>query len=300
MKAPIKPIYLQERRNESLTAAARELRTAKTPLPCNCRERARKKGIEHLLEASLAQDTTGNVAAAEVVLNGALLGALRLGEGSRAAEGAGKGRVLKADDADVVGTADGGRAGHASGHLDLDGEVGGGDGRETAEADARNVLRHLGVLERGGISTARCAVDGGLEWTGTVLVDLVEGHGDGSVIRAGWETGARARASSSRDTRLRGALCGLAAAGTLHGLAGLPVASLLGAGGARSGRATSHERGDGRGSIYRPAALGPAESAGPVGAELSLPDDGSISFGTAGWGCAVTGSAVDDCMGSLV
>lgn len=58
---------------------------------------------------------------AEVVLDGALAGSRRLGEGSGATEGACKRRVLHLDDADVGRAADGAGAGHASGHLDLEG-----------------------------------------------------------------------------------------------------------------------------------------------------------------------------------
>jgi hypothetical protein len=67
----------------------------------------------------LAEDTAGEVALAEVELDGALLSRGGLGEGSGAAEGTGKGRVLQAHDADVCGTAGGTLASHALGHLDL-------------------------------------------------------------------------------------------------------------------------------------------------------------------------------------
>lgn len=67
----------------------------------------------------LAEDAAGEVALAEVELDGALPGRGGLGEGSGATEGAGKGRVLQADDADVCSAAGGTLASHALGHLDL-------------------------------------------------------------------------------------------------------------------------------------------------------------------------------------
>jgi hypothetical protein len=56
---------------------------------------------------------------AEIVLNGTLLGSGRLREGGGATEGASKGSVLHAHNADIGGTSCGTSAGHALGHLDL-------------------------------------------------------------------------------------------------------------------------------------------------------------------------------------
>lgn len=67
----------------------------------------------------LAEDAAGHVALAQVVLDSALLGGGGLCEGSGATEGTGQSGVLHADDADVLGAADGTLASHTLGHLDL-------------------------------------------------------------------------------------------------------------------------------------------------------------------------------------
>ena len=90
-----------------------------------------------------SEDTTSEVALAEVVLDSSLLGSRALGESGRATKGTRESLVLHADDADVAGTADLAGAGHALGHLDLDGEVGGGGCGETADADTGDVHHDL-------------------------------------------------------------------------------------------------------------------------------------------------------------
>lgn len=90
----------------------------------------------------------------EAVGDGALASSLGLSEGSRAAKGTGSSTVGNADNADVLGTTCLAVAGHASGHLDLEGEVGVCFQGETADAEARNILGDFGVLEGTGIGTA--------------------------------------------------------------------------------------------------------------------------------------------------
>lgn len=67
----------------------------------------------------LAEDTTGKVTLAEVVLDGTLLGSGGLCEGSRAAEGSSESSVLHANNADVLGATGGTLASHTLGHLNL-------------------------------------------------------------------------------------------------------------------------------------------------------------------------------------
>ena len=73
----------------------------------------------HLLEVSLAEDTTGHVALAEVVLDSPLPGGGALGESCGATKGTGKRLVLHADNADVGGATGCALASHTSRHLDL-------------------------------------------------------------------------------------------------------------------------------------------------------------------------------------
>ena len=159
----------------------------------------------------LAKDTAGHVPLAEVVLDSALLRGGALGEGSGATEGTGESAVLEADNADVAGATGGTLAGHALGHLDLDGEVGGGSSGETANADTRDVLGDLCILECGGVGSARGGVDLGGERASTVLVDLVEGHGDGAIVGSGGETRCSTRTSGGSHRVLDSALRGLGA-----------------------------------------------------------------------------------------
>ena len=75
---------------------------------------------------------------------------------------------------DLVGAAGGALAGHALGHLDLQGEVGVGGEREALDTQAGNVLDDLGVLEGLGVCAARGAVDGSCKRTSAVLVNLYD------------------------------------------------------------------------------------------------------------------------------
>jgi hypothetical protein len=127
------------------------------------------------------------MALAKVVLDGALLGRSGLRESRGSTKRTCKRRVLHADDTHVGSASSSALASHASGHLDLDGEVHGRCGRQTADADARDVLGDLCVLEGGGVGAARGGVDLGGQRAGTVLVDLVECHGDGAVVGGGGE-----------------------------------------------------------------------------------------------------------------
>lgn len=153
----------------------------------------------------VGSESTSEAALAEVVLNGALLGGSGLGEGDGAAKWAGKGTVLELGNAGVGGASDGAGAGHASWHLDGDGEVHGLCCGETTDADTWDILgnsgcelldhvremwkwRKLTGLECGDISSSGCGVNHCGQWSSTILVDLVEGHGESSIISGGWET----------------------------------------------------------------------------------------------------------------
>ena len=252
---------------------------------------------------------------AEVILDGPLLrrGALR--ERRTTTERSGKGRILHADDAHVARAASGTLASHASGHLDLDGKVHGGGSGQAADADAGHVLGDGSVLEGGGVGAARGGVDLCGERAGAVLVDLVEGHGDGAVVGSGGEARGGALAGGGGDALLSGALgrLGACAGGRAALLAAAEEAaeeltfggsgrSALGSLGGSTGGSCAgcagtgaHERSNGSGGIDRATALSAAESRG-LAAHLFSTDDGSIGLRAAKGRGAVTGSAISNYM----
>jgi len=245
----------------------------------------------------LSEDTAGHVALAEVVLDRALLSGSALGEGSGATERTGKGSVLHADDADVGGATGGTGAGHASGHLDLDGEVLDGGGGETSNTDTGDVLHDGCVLEGGGVGASGGGVDLGGQGTGTVLVDLVEGHGDGAVVGSGGKTRCGSSTCGFGNTTLSS--CGLGASrgstGTASATTGKSIeeATLGTSCGTGTGSSTSHEHGDSGTSVNGTATLGASKSRG-LATHLAGADDGSISLRTAERRSAVARSTVLD------
>ena len=178
---------------------------------------------------------------------------------------------------------------HASWHLDLDWEVSGLGSGETTEANAGHVLGDLGILECGWVSATGGGVNLSGQWASTVLVDLVEGHGDGAIVGAGWE-----------------ALGGLlASAGATRGLA-LSIATaeesseltLVVAGcGCRGARA--HKGGDGLGSIDWSSTGGATKSAGLASTYLPGADDGGVLLGAALWRWGVTRNTISNCCKSI-
>jgi len=108
----------------------------------------------------------------ELVGNGALPGRSGLCEGDRATEGTSTRTVANAHDTNVGGTGDGSVASHASGHLDLHLEVGGGRKRETLDAQTGNVLGDGSGLHSSLAGSAGGAIHIGCEGTSSVLVDL--------------------------------------------------------------------------------------------------------------------------------
>jgi len=227
------------------------------------------------------------VTLAEVVLDSSLLSTCGHGECSGATEWAGEGGVLETDDADVVGATGGAGAGHASWHLDLDWEVGGLSCGETANANTWDVLGDLCVLERSWVSASGCWVDLGGQWTSTVLVDLVEGHGDLTAVRASWETSGSTLTSGLGDTLFGSSL------GCLLASASCALGSLLSELTLGGSWCTAHEGGNSCASIDW-AVAGAAKSGGLVGAHLACADDGGIGLRAAARGCAVTWSAIRD------
>ena len=120
----------------------------------------------------------------EAIGDGALAGSGSLGESCRATKGTGGSTVPDANNADVVGTADRGVAGHVWRHLNSHGEVGVGGQRKTLDTEAGNILCHLRILESIGVSPSGSAIDGGLKRAGAILVDLR----DSQSARAGEDT----------------------------------------------------------------------------------------------------------------
>lgn len=144
----------------------------------------------------------------------------------------------------------------------LDGEVHGGGGRETANANARHVLDDGGLLEGCGVSAAGARVDGGSQGAGAVLVDLVEGHADGAIISGGWETRGSASARGGGDTLFNGALGRLGTRGSSSLGSALSEKLTLGGSGASSTSSTgssAHELSDSSGGTDGPTTLGLAQ-----------------------------------------
>jgi hypothetical protein len=184
----------------------------------------------------------------------------------------------------------------------LDGEVHNRGGRKTTDTDSGNVLGDGGLLEGSGVGSAGGGIDGSGQRASTVLVDLVEGHGDGAIISSGGETLGSTRASSGGDTSLSSTLGSLGSSGSTTGRA-LSAASTAGKGiekttlggsSATSGGATgTHEGSDSRSSIDGTATLGAAKSGG-LAAHLLGTDDGGISLRAGKRVARVTRSTVDD------
>ena len=93
----------------------------------------------------------------------------------------------------------------------LDGEVHGGGGRQTADTDTGDVLGDGRLLEGSGVGSTGGGIDHGGQGTSAVLVDLVEGHGDGAVVGSGGETRCSTRTGSGSYRVLDSALGGLGA-----------------------------------------------------------------------------------------
>ena len=92
------------------------------------------------------------------------------------------------------------------GHLnlvseDLEGEVGVGRGGDTGEAEAGDIGGDLGGLEGADLGAAGGGVHHGGQGARAVLVDLVEGHGDGAVVVPIERAAQVLEASQARDER---------------------------------------------------------------------------------------------------
>lgn len=249
----------------------------------------------------LSLEATSETLLGEVVLDGPLLGSGALGEGSGATEGTSQCAVLHADNADVAGATDGAGAGHASGHLDSDGEVHGLGSGETANANTGDVLGDLSSLEGSGVGATGGRVNVSGERASTVLVDLVEGHLDGTVILSGGQAGGSSHTSGGLDGGL------LSAGGGLGAAAGTSSTDKVGAAGEGSlvdgtgsenlggvSGGTVHEGADHGLSVDWATTVGAAKGGSLGGSELLLADDGGIGLSTAAGRRAVTRSAILD------
>lgn len=266
----------------------------------------------------------------EAVLDGALAAGGGLGEGGGATEGTSGGVVAEADNADVCSAADSGIASHASGHLDLDVEVGVCGETETSD-EAGDVVGDVGSLEGRHLGASRGAVDHGLEGTGAVLVDLAVGDGHGAVVGGGGEAGGSALAGGGGDVDLLGLgrllACGIATTSSTTTAAAAEEAAeqvaeltlVVGAGAAATsasagatdvgrdvvldtrgalstvvGRGTSaaHEVCNHDTGVDGAVALGSAERATLARRDVGVTDDGGIGLRTAAVAGAVTRSAI--------
>lgn len=246
----------------------------------------------------LSLEGTGESALGQVVLDSSLLSGSGLSEGNGSTEGTGQCGVLETGNADVAGAANLALAGHASGHLDGNGEVGDGSSRQTANANAGNILGDFSILEGSGVGTAGGGIDGSGKRTSTVLVDLVEDHLDGTIIGSGGHTSGGS-ASGGLDGSLLSTLGGL---GTTAG--GTGQESAAGKSGLVDGTSSLDLGGVGRGTVHEDshhlsgvdgtATVGATESRGLVGAELLAADDGGIGLRAASGRGAITRSAISD------
>jgi hypothetical protein len=281
--------HASPRRKESRIPLQKEAPTTRSrksitqyTLPLYTKTRPVKRSYDHPSRRYLClvgSKRTSKAALAEVILNGALLGASRLRESDRSTKGARERRVLELSDADTRGASDGAGAHGARWHLDSDGEIHRGSGRETADADTWHVLGDFSGLECSGVGSAGGGVDGSGQGTGAVLIDLVEGHLDCSVVGACGHAGGGSCAGCGLDASLGGAGWGLGSAvggadgegaAQQHGRVDFSCGDGFGAVGV-----SAHEEGDHLGGIDG-AGCCSAESRGLVGSELLLTDDGSI------------------------
>lgn len=198
----------------------------------------------------------------------------------------------------------------------LDGEVHGGCCGQSSNANTRHILGNGRVLERRWVGSAGCRVDLGGERAGTVLVDLVESHGDCAIVGGGGKTRRCTSTGGSGNTCLGRALgcLGACSVGTAclaascfaastagesikeAALVGSGSSSTLGGCGGSSASCASgstHEVGDGSGSVYSTSAIRAAESRG-LAAHLAGADDGSVSLRAAARRGTVTGSTILD------
>lgn len=213
----------------------------------------------------------------------------------------GRGAVADTSNADVLDVANGARASHASRNLDLDRKVGGAGSRE-AKSNTGNVLCDLSLLECSRVGATRSWVDISSQGASAVLVDLVVGHRDGAIVRAGRKTRSGAGTGSFGDTCLRGAISSLFAL-ALNSTAGTAIATTpkeaveqttLASCSTTGGTSAVHECIDGRSSIDRSTTRSATESTSPAAAELTVTDDRSVFLSTAEGAAAITGSAIND------
>jgi len=181
--------------------------------------------------------------------------------------------------------------------LDGDGEVHGLGCGETANADTWDVLGDIGTLEGSGVGSTGGGIDGGGERACTILVDLVEGHLDGSVISACGHAGDGTLAGGGLDCGLRGASWGLGSSagradgeGSAHNVLGVDLTSSDGGGAVG---VSANEESDHLGWVDW--AVGVAANSGRLaGADLVAADDGGIGLSTTCWSSAITWGSVND------
>jgi len=245
----------------------------------------------------LVLERAGEVALGEVVLDRTLLGCSSLCECNGSTERSGSGSVLELGDTDTGGTGDGSRADGSGWHLDGDWEIHGGCGGETTDADTWDVLGDLSGLEGSGISSSGGGINRCGQWASTILVDLVEGHLDGSILSGSWHTGCGTSTSCGLDGSLLGSGWGLdTASGSTNSEGALEEGSgvdLTGSNDIGAVGVSSHEEGDHLGGVNWSSGSS-AESRGFGGSELFVTDDGGIGLRSAAWGCAITGSSVSN------
>jgi len=184
--------------------------------------------------------------------------------------------------------------------LDGDGEVHGLGCGETTNADTWDVLGDSCGLEGRWVSSAGRGIDRGGQGTGTVLVDLVEGHRESSVISGGGHARSGTYTSCGLDAGLHCTGWGLGSSiggtltkGSAEDVGGVDLTGRLGLSGITG---SAHEEGDHRGGVDWSTTVGSAESGGLVGAKLVLSDDGGIGLSTACWGSAITRSSIRNWM----
>ena len=163
------------------------------------------------------------------VRDGPLPGPSALCESSAATKRPSSGPVADADDANIVHASNGRIASHTSRHLHLEREVLVGRQAQPLKPHTRNILCHLGSLERRRVRTTGRPINGSSKGAGPILVNLclppqsvtdsptnrgnqpkpgstqthlVKRHCDSPIIRTRWQPGASTLASRSSNSAL--------------------------------------------------------------------------------------------------
>ena len=158
--------------------------------------------------------------------------------------------------------------------------------------------KKLTRLEGGDITSSGGGVNHCGQWAGTILVDLVEVHGESSVVSGRWETRYGSCSRCGLDTSLHGTSWSRGSTGCGSTLAEESagqhlLVSLTSSNGGTAVSVSAHEQRNHLGGIDG-SSRGAAKSGCLACANLVAPDDGCIGFSSTEGGGAVTGSSISN------